>query len=254
LSEWAADERRQPFFLDFNCGIHTSQQEARGDEQKGRDPEGVFVEELCRECTDDRAEEECAAGESNNGELAQARVGVYGCQWWKDGIVRTFNDGPEIPGHEGDIEGDVPGAAYDGDDDRTCDGEHRDEDVGRYAARQEACEGEDDHLQQKRYVDGVGAMAAQKIFACDDANGESKEWDEVADDLHVVGREERDAEENEIPGHGVGEDLAVLSVDDGIEQSAGHGKERDRGNDTWRFWKWIGQCGSWLNRMMISEV
>ena len=44
--------------------------------------------------------------------------------------------------------------------------------------------------------------------------------------------ENGDAEEDDVAGHGVGKDVAVVEVDDGVEQAAGGGEQHG-----------IGECG-----------
>jgi len=51
----------------------------------------------------------------------------------------------------------------------------------------------------------------------------------VGDDLLPVVAKDGDAEEDDVAGHGVGEDVAVVEVDDGVEQAAGGGQEHGVG-------------------------
>ncbi len=53
--------------------------------------------------------------------------------------------------------------------------------------------------------------------------------DEMGDDAARIVGDDRDAQEDEIAGHGVGEDMAVVQVDDGVEQAAGGGEEHGAG-------------------------
>jgi hypothetical protein len=51
----------------------------------------------------------------------------------------------------------------------------------------------------------------------------------VGDDFAPVATQDGDAEEDDVAGHGVGEDVAVVEVDDGVEQAAGGGEEHGIG-------------------------
>jgi len=51
----------------------------------------------------------------------------------------------------------------------------------------------------------------------------------MGDDIGPVMAENGDAEEDDIARHGIGEDVAVIKVDDGIEQAASGGQEHGVG-------------------------
>ena len=77
--------------------------------------------------------------------------------------------------------------------------------------------------------DGADAEAGAQVFGGEDAGEEADERDEMRDDAVRIAGEDGDAEEDDIAGHGVGEDMAVVEVDDGVEQAAGGGQEHGVG-------------------------
>ena len=58
----------------------------------------------------------------------------------------------------------------------------------------------------------------------EDAGDESEDGQEMAKGLGVVVMQEGDAEEDTIAGHGGGEDVAVVEVDEGVERAACDGE------------------------------
>ncbi len=62
----------------------------------------------------------------------------------------------------------------------------------------------------------------------EDSNDEAEDRKGVAEGLGVVVMEDGDAEEDAVAGHGGGEDVAVVEVDEGVERAAGEG-EKDGG-------------------------
>ena len=48
-------------------------------------------------------------------------------------------------------------------------------------------------------------------------------------DISAVMAQDGDAEKDDVASHGVGEDVAVVEVDDGVEQAAGGGQEHGVG-------------------------
>jgi len=57
----------------------------------------------------------------------------------------------------------------------------------------------------------------------EDAGDETKEGQEMTEGLGVVVMQHGDAEEDTVAGHGGGEDVAVVEVDEGVECAAGEG-------------------------------
>ena len=57
----------------------------------------------------------------------------------------------------------------------------------------------------------------------EDAGDETKEGQEMTEGLGVVVMQDGDAEEDTVAGHGGGEDVAVVEVDEGVECAAGEG-------------------------------
>ena len=71
------------------------------------------------------------------------------------------------------------------------------------------------------------------------------EGDEVRDDLSRVVAEDGDAEEDDVAGHGVGEDMAMVEVDDGVEQATGGGQKHGVGERVGLDGGVVGRHGGW---------
>jgi hypothetical protein len=84
-------------------------------------------------------------------------------------------------------------------------------------------------LKREAEEDGADAEAGAEVFRGEDAGEEAGERDQVGDDVAPVTTGGGDAEEDDVAGHGVGEDVAVVEVDDGIEQAAGGRQEHGVG-------------------------
>jgi hypothetical protein len=67
----------------------------------------------------------------------------------------------------------------------------------------------------------MDAQAGSKMFGGEDYGEEACERDKVSDDISTVAAEDGDAEEDDVAGHGTGEDVAVEEEDDGVEQATG---------------------------------
>jgi hypothetical protein len=67
------------------------------------------------------------------------------------------------------------------------------------------------------------------MFGGEDAGKETGQGDEARGDFSRVAAEDGDAEEDDVTGHGVGEDVAVVEVDDGVEQATGGGQKHGVG-------------------------
>ena len=59
----------------------------------------------------------------------------------------------------------------------------------------------------------------------EDAGDEAEDGQEMTDGLGVVVMQEGDTEQDTVAGHGGGEDVAVVEVDEGVEGAAGEGKK-----------------------------
>ena len=94
----------------------------------------------------------------------------------------------------------------------------------------------------------MDAQAGSKIFGGEDAGEEACEGDEVRDDIRPVAAEYGDAEEDDVAGHGTGEDVAVEEEDDGVEQATGDGQEHGIG-ECIRLCGWVeGRHGRWVRQ------
>ena len=51
----------------------------------------------------------------------------------------------------------------------------------------------------------------------------------MGDDVFPVATSQGDSEEDDVAGHGIGEDMAVVEEDEGVEQAAGGGEEHGVG-------------------------
>lgn len=48
----------------------------------------------------------------------------------------------------------------------------------------------------------------------------------MGDDVFPVATSQGDSEEDDVAGHGIGEDMAVVEKDEGVEQATGGGQEQ----------------------------
>jgi hypothetical protein len=153
----------------------------------------------------------------------------FGSGVWGEGGVEAFGDIAKVAGDEGGVVREAVYAAGAGDLEG---GDVRDDRGERHVweAGGEPAEGEDGYdLQCEAEKDGTDAEAGAEVFGGEDAREEACKGDEVRNDVAPVAAENGDAEEDDITGHGVGEDVAVVEVDEGVEQAAGGGEEHGIG-------------------------
>ena len=91
--------------------------------------------------------------------------------------------------------------------------------AGRHPAQDEECddfEGERD--------DGGSVAPRVQMSSGDNADEEAQDGYEMWDDCAPPMAQEGDAEESDVSCHGVGEDVAVVEVDERVEEAAGAGE------------------------------
>jgi hypothetical protein len=94
---------------------------------------------------------------------------------------------------------------------------------------------------QAKQQNGVFGQPGAHVFGGGDAGEEASERDQMRNDIFPVKAEDGDAEKDDVARHGIGEDMAMVEINDGIEQPSGrsqkHGVEKSigwRGRIGWR--------------------
>jgi len=72
------------------------------------------------------------------------------------------------------------------------------------------------------------------------------------DDVFPVAADDGDAEEDDVAGHGIGKDVAMVEVDDGVEQAAGGGQEHGVGECVGLNLCDRGRHGGWRDSQRVS--
>ena len=154
---------------------------------------------------------------------------VSGSGVWSEGFVEAFGYVAKVAGHEGGVVGEAVYAAEAGD----LDGGDVGDDAGECHLREAAGEPAEDEdgydLQCQAEEDGTDAKAGAEVFRGEDSGEEACKGDEVRHDISPVAAKDGDAEEDDVAGHGSGEDVAVVEEDDGVEQATGGGQEHGIG-------------------------
>lgn len=174
--------------------------------------------------------DECAGQktEADKGEVEGFGAALFACGG-PGGFVGAFGDVAQVAGDEGGGVGEAV------DDAEACDLEggdvgdgggegHLGKGVGKRAKEEE-----DGDLEEEADADGTGAEAVADVFRGGDAGEKGCDRDDVAEGLEPVAADGGDGEENDVAGHGVGEDVTVVEVDDGVEQAPGGSEEHGIG-------------------------
>jgi len=167
-------------------------------------------------------EEDADDGEfAGFGEFTAADVGVG----MEEEVGDAFGDLADVAGDEGGVVGEAADGAEGGDLEGGDEGDGGGEDGLGECGGSEAGEEEDDHLEDKDGKRGLELRADAEEARGGDAEDEGQDGREMAQGLGVVLLDERDAEEDDVAGEGVGEDVAVEDEDGGVEQAADGGEE-----------------------------
>ena len=174
------------------------------------------------------SEEEGGADERELDEFGaaeEARGGVLGVEV----VEGSFDHLAQVAGDEGGVVGEASDAAEGGDLGGGDQGDDGDEGKLREGGRQEADGEEGGGLNDQGEERAVPVGNGGEQAGDEDSAKEGDDGEGVADDLAPFAGDGSDAEEDDIAGHGVGEDVAVVEVDDGVEQAACSGEQDGRG-------------------------
>jgi hypothetical protein len=75
----------------------------------------------------------------------------------------------------------------------------------------------------------MDAQSRSKMFRSEDSCEEARDGDEVRHDISPVAADHGDAKEDDVAGHGIGEDVTVEEEDDGVEEATCGGEEHGVG-------------------------
>ena len=207
--------------------------ESDGEQQGQGEPEGVVGEAGGSPGSGHGADEE---GEADEGELAGfgEALRAEGGVGRESAVEEAVGEFAQVAGDEGRVVGEAAdlaeGRDLQGGDER--DGGSKEQ--LRERKREQASDGEGKDLERKDKEGGLTLRTEPQEAGAGDAGEEGNEGDDVAKGLAPILRDEADAEEDDVAGHGVGEDTAVEEVDDGIEQAAGGGEEDGGAERSWR--------------------
>ncbi len=223
------------------------------DEGEGGEQEGFGKPEGAGRIAvgDDRSEGGPAEErETDEGELAEFCAAKLAAGWagGGKGFEEAFGDVAEIAGDEGGVVGEAADAAVGGDlegrdeGDGACEGE-----LGR-GEREQADEEEGDDLGREGEDRCVTGGRGGEQAGGDDSDEKGKDGGDVAEDVGPVAAHGGDAEEDDVAGHGVGEDVAVAEIDDGVEEAAGGG-EKHGGGERGGF-----EAGGWRHGRVLAAI
>jgi hypothetical protein len=202
--------------------------EGEGEDEKKRGdgkPEGAVADAGSEERAADRAGYE---DDDDQTEIAELEEGLSALVAMERG-VEGFDGGAEIAGDEGGVVGVLVDGAEAGDLIGGNDADERnEEEVGEVFGEEGGGE-EDDDLQGEADEDAVAAGVALECLLSPDAGDEGGDGEEMMKGFVMVVAEESDAGEDGVAGHGTGEDLAVIEVEEGVEGAAGEGEEKGGG-------------------------
>ena len=197
-----------------------------GDEEQGfGEPEGFVAEVRGGPGAEQGSgeEEDADDGElAGLGEFAAADFGVG----MEEAVGDAFGDLADVAGDEGGVVGEAADGAKGGDLEGGDEGDGGGEDGLGEGGWREAGEEEDGHLEEQDGERGLELRPDAKQAGGGDAEDKGQDGCEMAQGLRVVLLDERDAEEDDVAGEGVGEDMAVEDEDGGVEQAADGGEER----------------------------
>jgi hypothetical protein len=189
----------------------------------------VVAEARCSPCAKDRSGEKAEADGAEGAGLGESLFADIGGGIGGEGVVEAFRYIAKISGDEGGVVGEAVDATEAGDlnGGDVGDGSRKNH-LGK--AAMEPAEDEDgDNLQAEAEDGGADSEAGAQVFGGDDAGEEGDEGYNVRGDIPPIVAEDGDAKEDDVAGHGVGEDVAMIEVDDSVEQSAGGCQEHGFG-------------------------
>jgi hypothetical protein len=197
----------------------TEREYGDGEEKRFGQPEGVVRKAVSGPGAENGSGQEAETDEAKGAGLGEA---IFAGLWGGvavEGIVEAFGHIAEVSGDEGGVVSEAVDAAEAGD----LDGGDVGDDAGEGhlgEASMEPAENEDgDDFEGETEDGGADAEAGTQMFGGDDAGEEGDEGYEMRGDIAPVAAEDGDAEEDDVPCHGVGEDMAVVEVDDGVEKT-----------------------------------
>ncbi len=208
---------------EFALRAAMNQQEGRNQE-RFHEPESVVAQARGGEGPEAGSGEEAEADEAEGAGVVEAELTGFGIMRGA-GVVESDGHVAEVAGDEGRAVGEAANAAEAGDLVGGDEGDERGKGHLRKTAGKQAGEKEYGYLKREAVEAGAAAETiADEAGGCDSAE-EGTERGEMTDGLKAVVSHERDAEEDDVAGHGVGEDVAVVEIDEGVEQASGGGEE-----------------------------
>src|SRR5271170_5146920 len=175
------------------------------EKQRFGEPEGAVGKMGCGPCSENGSGEEAEGDEAE----IEALGASFSAGFWGAGgverVVDAFDCVAQIAGDEGGVEGEPVNAAETGDLECSDVGDDRGEGhVGEAGGH--PAEGEESQDLEDQGDDGGSVIARAQVPGGGDAGEKAQDGDEMGNDLSPLVAEDGDREEDDVSGHGVGED------------------------------------------------
>jgi hypothetical protein len=196
-----------------------------GEKERFGEPESAVAETRGGPGPDDRSGEKAEADKAEVGRLSETFFADFG-RSGPQGVVEAVGHISEIAGNEGGVEGEALDAAIDGDLKGRYERSNEGKRHVREGQRKPADEKESDGLGGESDAEnGAFAEPSAHVFGGGNTGEETDKGSEVGDDRGPIAADNGDTEEDDVAGHGVGEDVTVVEVDDGVQHAPGSGQK-----------------------------